>query len=165
MLGVIAVGVLLIAYGLLSPRADAAASTWNGVPVAADSRGDAYQFARPRLRCEPGQRAIVRQMAGGAEAECVDSSYTDRYGSMRTPVAYQVSDAGTGPAYEGYPASRRSVRVERSSSRDWQKTAMVIGGTTAASAGVGAIFGGRKGALIGAAIGGGASSIYEARKR
>ena len=41
---------------------------------------------------------------------------------------------------------------------------MVIGGTTAAGAGVGGIFGGKKGALIGAAIGGGASSIYEARK-
>ena len=40
---------------------------------------------------------------------------------------------------------------------------MVIGGTTAAAAGVGAIFGGKKGALIGAAIGGGASSIYETR--
>jgi hypothetical protein len=53
----------------------------------------------------------------------------------------------------------------RSSGRDWKKTALVIGGTTAASAGLGAIFGGKKGALIGAAIGGGASSIYESRKR
>jgi hypothetical protein len=41
----------------------------------------------------------------------------------------------------------------------------VIGGTTAAGAGLGAIFGGKKGALIGAALGGGASSIYEAGKR
>ena len=45
-LGVIAVGVLLIAYGILSPRANAA---WNGAPVAADSRGDAYQLASPML--------------------------------------------------------------------------------------------------------------------
>jgi hypothetical protein len=35
----------------------------------------------------------------------------------------------------------------------------------ATGAGLGAIFGGKKGALIGAAIGGGASTIYEARKR
>ena len=41
----------------------------------------------------------------------------------------------------------------------------VIGGSTAAAAGVGAIFGGKKGALIGAAIGGGAGTIYEVRKR
>jgi hypothetical protein len=32
------------------------------------------------------------------------------------------------------------------------------------SAGVGAVFGGKKGALIGAAIGGGASTIYESTK-
>jgi hypothetical protein len=55
--------------------------------------------------------------------------------------------------------------VEGSSGRNWKKTALVIGGTTAAGAGLGAIFGGGKGALIGAAIGGGASSIYEATKR
>jgi hypothetical protein len=54
--------------------------------------------------------------------------------------------------------------VERRSSRNWQKTAMVIGGTTAAGAGLGAIFGGKKGALIGAAIGGGAGTLYEVKK-
>ena len=42
---------------------------------------------------------------------------------------------------------------------------MVIGGSTAAGAGLGAIFGGKKGALIGAAIGGGAGTLYEAKKR
>ena len=38
---------------------------------------------------------------------------------------------------------------------------MVIGGTTAAGAGLGAIFGGKKGALIGAALGGGAGTLFE----
>ena len=37
----------------------------------------------------------------------------------------------------------------------------MIGGSTAAGAGLGGIFGGKKGALIGAAIGGGASTIYQ----
>jgi hypothetical protein len=41
---------------------------------------------------------------------------------------------------------------------------MIIGGSTAAGAGLGGIFGGKKGALIGAAIGGGASTIYETTK-
>jgi hypothetical protein len=40
----------------------------------------------------------------------------------------------------------------------------VIGGSTATGAGIGALVGGKKGALIGAAIGGGASTIYEVRK-
>jgi hypothetical protein len=54
--------------------------------------------------------------------------------------------------------------VQRAPRRDWKKTALVIGGSTAAGAGVGGIFGGKKGALIGAAIGGGASTIYESMK-
>jgi hypothetical protein len=62
-------------------------------------------------------------------------------------------------------SSERAASVERRSNRDWQKSAMVIGGTTAAGAGLGAIFGGKKGALIGAAIGGGAGTIYEVKKR
>ena len=48
--------------------------------------------------------------------------------------------------------------------RNWKKTALVIGGSTAAGAGIGALVGGKKGALIGAAIGGGASTLYEVRK-
>jgi hypothetical protein len=58
----------------------------------------------------------------------------------------------------------RTRVVERAPGRNWKKTAAVIGGSSAAGAGVGAIFGGKKGALIGAAIGGGASTIYEATK-
>jgi hypothetical protein len=63
------------------------------------------------------------------------------------------------------PAPQRVVVEEPSNKRSWKKTAMVIGGSTAGGAGVGAIVGGKKGALIGAALGGGAASIYEATKR
>ncbi len=57
------------------------------------------------------------------------------------------------------------LEVRRDSNRSWAKTALIIGGSSATGAGVGAIAGGRKGALIGAAIGGGAASIFEAAKR
>jgi hypothetical protein len=64
------------------------------------------------------------------------------------------------------PAGDRVVyREEEPQTRSWQKTAMIIGGSTAGGAGIGGIVGGKKGALIGAAIGGGASSIYEATRR
>ena len=63
------------------------------------------------------------------------------------------------------PAQERVVVRREGSDRSWQKTAMIIGGSTAGGAGVGGIMGGKKGALIGAAIGGGAASIYEATKR
>ena len=48
------------------------------------------------------------------------------------------------------PAQERVVVQRERSGRTWQKTAMVIGGSAAGGAGVGAIVGGKKGALIGA---------------
>jgi hypothetical protein len=62
-------------------------------------------------------------------------------------------------------SERVAVREEAPQGRSWKKTAMIIGGSTASGAGVGAIVGGKKGALIGAAIGGGAASIFESTKR
>jgi hypothetical protein len=71
------------------------------------------------------------------------------------------------PAYRPAPVAKEDVvyREDDRSERSWQKTAMIIGGSTAGGAGIGGILGGKKGALIGAAIGGGASSIYEASRR
>ena len=147
-LSVIAVGVLLIAYGLLGPHVAAA---------------DVYPSAQP---------AFASQRVGDMEDLTLRRSFGAAQGR---PLAYRVNDAS--PVYDSYEAPRRVSRVapatrtaprrvvERAPARDWTKTAMVIGGTTAAGAGLGAIFGGKKGALIGAAIGGGAGTIYEVRKR
>ena len=153
-LSVIAVGVMLIAYGLLNPRI---------------ANADVYPSARPMLASE--------------RVGMIDDGYA-RYNSPyatyapgRPAMAYPVNDVRAVQAYETYPAPRRVTTsratrtapsgryVERSSGRDWKKTAMVIGGTTAAGAGLGAIFGGKKGALIGAALGGGAGTLYEVKKR
>jgi len=150
-LGVIAIGVMLIAYGLLSPRVAAAP----GDIVTRDSRG-----AATALPVYASERVAVP---------------ADPYVDARDPRAYPAyAPASARPAYA--PASARPVyasqapaapqrtltRVERAPGRDWKKTALVIGGSTAAGAGLGGIFGGKKGALIGAAIGGGGSTLWEA---
>ena len=153
-LSVIAVGVLLIAFGLLSPRA--AAAPYGG---ASDLRGDAYQLARPM----PVNDVISLN----------DQAAFERYIASRRSVAtgaYPVETASNVRpvrAARTYSAPRGTTRasVERAPGRDWKKTTIIIGGSTAAGAGLGAIFGGKKGALIGAAIGGGASGLYEATKR
>jgi hypothetical protein len=142
-LTVITMGILAIAYGVLSPRMAAA---------------DPYSTARPMLASE---------RIGVADDGTVQYNYPNS-GMARYASAPARS-------YDTYtPAPRRVSTVRRSSSssssidrrgRDWTKTALVIGGTTAAGAGLGGIFGGKKGALIGAAIGGGASTLYEANKR
>ena len=160
-LSVIAVGVMLVAYGLFNPR------------VAAMG---AYQPARPMFASE--RVGLVEDGYTPYATYPTGPAYAPSYATTGRPaMAYPVNEVRAEPAvYETAPAPRRvytapratpvaASRVERSSGRDWKKTAMVIGGTTAAAAGVGAIFGGKKGALIGAAIGGGAGTIYEVRKR
>jgi hypothetical protein len=156
-LSVIAVGVLLIAYGLLSPRAAA------------------YR------ELAPGARPLLT----GEQLPLADDGYAARYGSSypaASPV-YSPGSSGT-VSYPVYPAAAAPANVARPvpsaittaapqrvvtrtverPGRNWGKTALVIGGSTAAGAGIGGIFGGKKGALIGAAIGGGASTLLETRR-
>jgi hypothetical protein len=63
---------------------------------------------------------------------------------------------------------RERERIYEEDRRDdpsWGESAMIVGGTAAAGAGVGGLIGGTKGALIGAAIGGGGAAIYEGTRR
>jgi hypothetical protein len=157
-LTVIAMGVLLIAYALSGSRAAAAPAGF----VQYDPRVDGYQLARP---ASAGERV---ELAGDAYAPY----------AVRTAVAYPMNAARPVAAYDPYPqtapaprrivtstGSRNSTQVEHSGGRNWKRTAMIVGGSTAAGAGVGAIIGGKKGALVGAALGGGASTLYEATRR
>ena len=114
-LSVIAVGVLLIAYGLLAPR------------------------------------AIAAPIENGASPERVV------YVTQPAPATHTVARS----VARSVPIERRPARE----SRDWKKTALVVGGSTAAGAGIGGAFGGKTGALAGAAIGGGASALFEALHR
>jgi hypothetical protein len=87
-----------------------------------------------------------------------------------TPVARRTTTTrSAAPARTVYrPATQPQDRVvyeEAQPQRSWGKTALIVGGSAASGAGVGAIIGGKKGALAGAAIGGGAASIYEATRR
>jgi hypothetical protein len=153
-LSVIAVGVLLIAYGLLTPAAPAYA--------------DQAPFARPMLANETmmlrdPNAVYAPASAYGAYANPVYAQPVSAYQVYQpaVPMAAPVRTVTT--VQQDVPRQPTRV-VERAPRRDWQKTALVIGGSTATGAGVGAIFGGKKGALIGAAIGGGASTIYESTK-
>ena len=62
-----------------------------------------------------------------------------------------------------YRTSGDYVQYEpvRKPTRDWKKSAVIIGSSAGIGAGVGAAAGGKKGALIGAAIGGGGAAIWD----
>src|SRR5438270_12826019 len=99
-LGVIAVGVMLIAYGLLSPRVAAAP----GDIVTLDSRGAAaYQTARPVYASE---RVAVP---------------ADPYVDARDPRAYPAyAPASARPAYA--PASARPVYASQAPAAPQRQT-------------------------------------------
>jgi hypothetical protein len=105
------------------------------------------------VECGAGQRAVMehRQING------------------RTQVVARCDGAGASgvrPASTRSVAQRSTVReVERTPRRSKTKSALMIAGSAATGAGVGGALKGKKGALIGAAIGGGSASIYEAAKR
>jgi hypothetical protein len=130
----------------------------------------------------------VAMYAVGPRAERVDAfaqptAYVETVDGQIVPVTPAAQPAGVRSLQPGFvPVAQRAVTPQRTvyraaapaqervvtrqeSGRSWKKTAMVIGGSTAGGAGVGAIVGGKKGALIGAALGGGAASIFEATKR
>jgi hypothetical protein len=94
------------------------------------------------VSCGAGQHAVVRSANGDGvtRVQCVRNS-TTRSSTYRTR----------------YAAERPR--------RSWGKSALMIGGGAGTGAGVGAIVKGKRGALIGAALGGGAASIYESAKR
>src|SRR5262245_40802248 len=165
-LGVIAVGVLLIAYGVINPRTVTTEpfQVWRSPAERISLRDDA-SVATPQLelRCEPGQRAVVRQIAGAASARCVDDVFGgDTPRAVRTSLAYPT-DARPIYVDRPAPAPRRAAVRTSQRRRDWGKTAMVIGGSSAAGAGIGGLIGGQKGALIGAALGGGVGTLYEVK--
>jgi hypothetical protein len=97
------------------------------------------------VQCGPGQRAVMEQ----------------RRINGRTQVVARCDGA------QARVAARGSARqnVERAPQRSKTKSALMIAGSAATGAGVGGALKGRKGALIGAAIGGGSASIYEAARR
>lgn len=176
-LTVIAVGVLGVAYGLLVPRMpalDAAGMTPAGRPMmvaetvpmvqpvsASYATAPAYAYVQVPVSPAPAAVSYAAQPRPQV-VTYVPAAPAAPPMAVEAPAARPVRTV----AYE-QEAPRRVVNdryIERKPRRDWKKTAMIIGGSSAAGAGVGAIFGGKKGALIGAAIGGGASTIYETRK-
>jgi hypothetical protein len=123
------------------------------------------------LGCQPNEAAVVQRFTfrgeRGLNSECVVVSAPWAAATNAVASAPLAAPTVTAVRTSAVPAVRRARQSETaaSSGRTWKKTALVIGGSTAAGAGIGGLIGGKKGALIGSAIGGGGSTIYEAMKR
>lgn len=182
-LGLILIGASLRGSGATSPAAFAPTSASmpgspNMAPVVYNGAPAAGASGPVMVNCAPGQRALVRQVLVNGEAvsqvACVTDVAADGYppmGVQARPVSYTTGADDYRATRSGnlterrvvyqQPATERVVRKERS----WKKPLLVIGGSTAAGAGIGGLVGGKKGALIGAALGGGASTLFEATRK
>jgi hypothetical protein len=139
------------------------------------------------VTCEPNQRAIVRQVpVNGVMTPQVECQSATGFAAGAMPAAYQPGAPGLVPAnyttaaYQPYENARlvrtsypvrevapRRVAYQRApervvrSGRSWQKSALIIGSSAGIGAGIGAAIHGKKGALIGAALGGGGATIWD----
>lgn len=108
----------------------------------------------------------------GRRAELVIPQKGDSHGVYLRDQAgmYQVQLRDSNMSRDQFIRSNPTV-VERkavppkSRKRSWEKEALIIGGSAAAGAGIGALAGGKKGAGIGAATGGIAGLIYDLSTR
>ena len=137
-----------------------------GAPTVVSAQGYGYDDrSTVAVQCGRGQRAVMTQQRFNGRTRTVArcEAARDRRGVY--------DDYGRGfrarpSAYDEYPVARRPpARYEYRERRSKTKSALMIAGAAAAGAGVGGALKGKTGALVGAAIGGGSASIYEASKR
>jgi hypothetical protein len=140
-----------------------ACTTRNSTAAAPLATPSAVMVGGTLIDCGPGQRALLQQANGGTQVLCVagDATSGSRLvsdGPQPIPVGAQlpavVHDApapARNASYEPRSAPRTTTR--RASGRTWKKSAVIIGGSTAAGAGVGAVMGGGSGAKKGAVVG------------
>ena len=138
------------------------------------AQGGGPNASNALLTCEPDQQVVVRHVVVDRELQlsmqCVTSPgastvrYQDDWVAPVGRSAQPVPAVRTVRAPARAPVTR-TVAEQVEPKRSWKTSALVIGGAASAGAGIGGIADGKKGALIGAAIGAGAASIFEAIKR
>jgi hypothetical protein len=179
----------LAAVALLGLGSLAAAACETAVPAAnaqsASLIGGAPAPSTPiAVNCGAGQQALIRSslVAGQAvsQVDCVpvgpgaiaSQAVAPRVASAAaaTPLVATLDGdprLGSAPVYQGasrpvsYQTAEYAPARRVQSGRSWQKSALVIGSSAGIGAGIGAGVKGKKGALIGAAVGGGAATIWD----
>jgi hypothetical protein len=109
---------------------------------------------------QPGYASPYAQQVAYPQAVAPVAAPTPTYVSYEPTPAPRVVRAPSNVRRASYRTSGDYVEY-RKPSRDWKKSAIIIGSTAGIGAGVGAATGGKKGALIGAAIGGGGAAIWD----
>ena len=128
------------------------------------------------VNCGEGRQALVRPVAAGqrvSQVECVaaPAAYPSAVGlvpavqtfAQPQPVVERVVYREPVVTRRAAPASRTTV--VRKDGRTWKKSALIVGGSAAGGAGLGAIMAGKSGAKKGAVIGGVGGLVYDLATR
>lgn len=141
----------------------------------------AVQAGSTLVDCGPGQRILLQQARGVTQVQCVPgatmmgaplsagngSDFLQPI-SLRASVPQVTYDAPVQARpvfYESQPYPRATTRRVATRGREWKKSAAIIGGSTAAGAGVGALLNGGSGAKKGAVIGLVGGVVYDIATR
>jgi hypothetical protein len=141
----------------------------------------AVQAGSTLVDCGPGQRALLQQANGVTQVQCLPSATTtgaplsvgngsDFLQPMSVQahvpqVAYDAPVQARPASYEPRPYPRTTTRPVATRGRTWKKSAAIIGGSTAAGAGVGALLKGGSGAKKGAVVGLVGGLVYDIATR
>jgi hypothetical protein len=182
--GALGVSVLVGAF-YLGGRAGtvAAAANGPGSPTALSAASATAPLAESvQVACEPGQHAVVAASAanGAPRVACMSeprplvAATTPAYveSMPMRPEVLTVSDTTARPevrpavitqpveVYRPRPRVSSSREVARPK-RTWERSAVIIGSSAAVGATVGGLAKGKKGALIGGIVGGGAATVWD----
>lgn len=117
---------------------------------------DSLLASTPQVDCGTGREAVLQPVA-------VDGKTSVQIKCIATARERSVASA---PAVLAAPASvTNAPGVNAKKSRSVKESALIIGGSAGAGAGIGAIAKGKKGAALGAAIGGVAGTVYDLMTR
>jgi len=148
------------ACGVLGVSACTNRTSTSAAPLATPS---AVMVGSTLVDCGQGQRPLLQQANDRTQVLCVagdatigapvlsDGLQPIRVGAQVPPIVREAPAPVRNAAYEPRSAPRPATR--RAAGRTWKKSAVIIGGSTAAGAGVGAIMGGGSGAKKGAVVG------------
>jgi hypothetical protein len=184
--GALTLGSLVTAQALKAPSTEAS-------PNAATSASRSDASTSPVLvNCGDGYKALIRPVAVAgqqvSQVDCVSAAPAypvslDAYGqpvpySAAQPVLATYTDAPARPSvqtrtvYREQPAPvyrtatrTTTVRQPTTQTRSWKKSALIIGGSAAGGAAVGAVIDGGSGAKKGAIIGGVGGLVYDLATR
>jgi hypothetical protein len=172
--GIVGGGGLLVASACTSaaPESTSLAAT----PLALQ----AVQAGSTLVDCGPGQRVLLQQANGVTQVQCVPGAtmtgaplFVGNGSDLLQPIpvqanvpqaAYDAPVQARPVSYEPRPYPRTTTR-RVATGRTWKKSAVIIGGSTAAGAGVGALLKGGSGAKKGAVVGLVGGVVYDIATR